>query len=52
MENLLNKIKSEIEIEIKSFGITEIFYVDGELHTTSNYALTENVLNKIKNIQA
>lgn len=43
MTNLINKLNDKLNDkfakEIKSFGISEIFVINGELHTTSNYDL-------------
>ena len=49
MTNLINSIKG-IENEVKQFGITEIFVMDGEVYTTSNYDLPTELIKKIESI--
>lgn len=39
VKNLIASFKKEFEKEIQNYGITEIFIVGEELHTTSNYEL-------------
>lgn len=48
MKNLINKLKVNFKNEIKNFGITEVFIINGELYTTSNYDLPYDLLIKIK----
>ena len=46
--NLISEIKG-LDKEIKSYGITEIFVFDGELYTTSEYDLPEELLEQLSN---
>ncbi len=47
MTNLISNISNKSLV--KNYGITEVFFIDGELHTTSNYDLPEFVLAEIEN---
>ena len=47
MTNLISSIEG-IEKEIKSFGIKEIFVIEGEVHITSNYDLPYELIEKIE----
>ena len=49
MTNLINSIKG-IENEVKQFGITEIFVMNGEVYTTSKYDLPYELIEKIESI--
>jgi len=37
MTNLVSKISNQEAV--KSFGITEVFFMNGEFYTTSNYTI-------------
>jgi predicted ATP-dependent serine protease len=39
VKNLVNELRLKFPKQIKDYGITEIFIVDGEIHVTSNYDL-------------
>jgi len=47
IKNLIYILKPKFEKEIKNYGITEVFFIDDELHTTSNYRLDNELVNKI-----
>ena len=53
MTNLIDKLKEKFSNEIKNFGITEVFFFNDELYTTSKWALpldlVENFENELKN---
>lgn len=46
MKNLISKIDAKI---VKDYGITEAFYIDGELYITSNYELSYDLIKDIEN---
>jgi hypothetical protein len=47
MTNLITVTK--FQSEVKSFGITEIFIIEGELYITSNYSLDYELISKLEN---
>ena len=47
MKNLIQSLPMFFN-EIISFGITEVFVVDGEIHTTSDYTLPFDLIEKIE----
>jgi len=47
-KNCVDEIKQKFGKEIKDFGITEIFVVDGEVHITSNYEVPADLVDKIE----
>lgn len=49
MTNLINELKNRLGKEIKDYGISEIFKIDGELYITSIYDLPEELIKKIEN---
>lgn len=48
MKNQINKLQAKFSNEIKLFGITEVFIVNGELYTTSNYDLPYELISKFE----
>ena len=48
MKNLLSQLQDKFSKEIKSFGITEIFFIDGEMYTTSKYTLPFELMEEIE----
>lgn len=48
MRNLTENLSAELQKETKKFGLKEVFLIDGELYTTSNYVLTESLLEQIE----
>jgi hypothetical protein len=44
--NLIEQYKVNFANEIKLYGITEIFFIDGELYTTSYYDIPYSILDK------
>jgi len=48
MENQINWLMAKFSNEIKNFGITEAFIIDGVLHTTSNYDLTGELIDEME----
>lgn len=41
-------VKKYLKKELKDYGITEIFVIDGELHTTSYYDIPKKVISEIE----
>ena len=48
MKNLINTISEELKKEVKGFGVTEIFVIDGECHVTSNFNMPFELIEKIE----
>jgi len=48
MKNLINTISEELKKEVKGFGVTEIFVIDGECHVTSNFDMPFELIEKIE----
>ena len=49
MKNSISLLSNKFPKYIKNFGITEIFEIDGELHTTSEYNLPFTIIELFKN---
>lgn len=50
MTNLVSNIKDQNLV--KEYGITEVFFIDGEIYTTSDYMLNyETILNLEKELK-
>ena len=49
MTNLIDKLKENFSNEIKNFGITEVFFFNDELYTTSKWALPLDLVEKFEN---
>lgn len=50
MTNLLDTLTETIKSELKFYGVTEVFVIDGELHTTSDYTLPNELIEEIESI--
>lgn len=51
MKNLISTIKG-FDTEIKAFGITEIFFVEAELHITSVYTLPYYIIERLESFMS
>lgn len=48
--NFVNDLMPVFGKDIKSFGITEIFFAEGEWHFTSNFTLPADLIDSIETV--
>lgn len=47
--NLINELPEQFKKAIKDFGITEVFFFNGDMYTTSKYDLDHSLIEAIEN---